>query len=626
MDLRQLRYVFSVYRHRMAARAAAEFGVAQSTTTMSLRRLEDEIGAPLFERKVGGVHPNETLRRLRRLCEPLIHDLESACHYVSSKSKARPSRIVFVSVDHPAGSRFDDAIGATLAQWRGKHPDIFLRYLNLPADATDYTKSPRVELFWSASAKSGADLLWTVEWSIIACGAARRLGSKVQLRQLQNLPLAIAGGLDELGESAKRALKKAGVFVESELNPDAADAEDLDRSGINLLVPSILIHPGLARHPCQVARVEMPDAPGSLRAKISAPGRERDTAREIVDLLRKHLKSAGGAKASPRRPITSDIDLRQFLYFTYLYEEQSVVRAAERAHIVQPALSMQLRKLETSLGVKLFQRSPRGLKPLAAADHLYALCHSATIALDMVPRQLKAQTSPDNTELRVGLLPALDEGSLLAKAVGATIEAWQENFPKHHIRVSEAYSEVLRRWTQEKTLDLAIVLGSHPSERHLAFEQLASDPLAIITNRDSDLLPEGPIDLREIAKLPLVLPSSHHGIRLLIEERFKSEGIAITPKLEFDSMAVAISLVRSGKWATILPASAVLHGISSGFLAAHPISDTPPLMRELWAVHHTSTKMTEPTRGFITLFKSNFNRMLSMQLEREPALQAAAQR
>ncbi|MBX3518648.1 MAG: LysR family transcriptional regulator [Xanthobacteraceae bacterium] len=626
MDLRQLRYVFSVYRHRMAARAAAEFGVAQSTTTMSLRRLEDEIGAPLFERKVGGVHPNETLRKLRRLCEPLIHDLESARDYVSSKCKTPPSWIVFVSIDHPPGSRFDEAISGMLAKWREKHPDIFLRYLNLPADATDFTKSPRVELLWSASAKSGTDLIWNAEWSIITCGAARRLGSRIQLRQLQNLPLAIAGGLDALGESAKRALGKAGIFVESELDPDTVDAEDLDRSGINLLIPSILIHPGLSRHPCQVARLEMPDATGSLRVKISTHGRERETTKEIVELLRKGMKNPGGKKALSKRTITSDLDLRQFLYFAYLYEEQSVVRAAERAHIVQPALSMQLRKLETALGVKLFQRSPRGLKPLPAADHLYALCHSATIALEMVPRQLRAQTSPDNTELRVGLLPALDEGSLLAKAVGATIEAWQEHFPKHQIRVSEAYSEVLRRWTQEKALDLAIVLGSQPSERHLEFEQLARDPLAIITNRDSALLPDGPIDLREIAKLPLVLPSSHHGIRRLIEERFKSEGIAITPKLEFDSMAVAISLVRSGKWATILPASAVLHGITSGFLTAHPISDTPPLMRELWAVHHTSTKMTEPTRGFITLFKSNFNRMLSAQIELQPALQASAQR
>ena len=137
MDLRQLRYVFSVYRHRMATRAAAEFGVAQSTITMSLRRLEDEIGAPVFKRRAGGVQPNDTLRRLRRLCEPLLNDLEFACRYVSTKPKKHPSKFFFVSVDHPPGSRLDESIAGMLAQWRNKHSDIFLRYTNELGEATD---------------------------------------------------------------------------------------------------------------------------------------------------------------------------------------------------------------------------------------------------------------------------------------------------------------------------------------------------------------------------------------------------------------------------------------------------------------------------------------------------------
>lgn len=624
MDLRQLRYVFSVYRHRMAARAAAEFGVAQSTITMSLRRLEDEIGASLFERRAGGVQPNETLRRLRRLCEPLLHDLESACRYVSTKPEKHPSKLVFASIDHPPGSKLDDAVSGMLSQWRTKHPDVFLRYSNVPGDTSDDTPLPRTELYWSISNGSDADQLWKVEWSLIACGAARRLGQKITPQRLQGLPLAIAGQLDEAGDAAKRMLGDAGVTIDAEIDPDTVDAEDLDRKGINLLIPSILIHPGLLRHPCQVMRVDMPGQTGSLRLRMPAHAASRELAKEVATILRKRLKTSLN-KPPAKRPIPIAVDLRQFLYFTYLYEEQSVVRAAARAHIVQPALSMQLRKLESALRIKLFQRNPRGLKPLATADHLYALCHSATIALEMIPRQLRTQRKPDSSALRLGLLPALDEESILAKAVGATIEAWQEHYPTHQIRVSEAYSEVLRRWTQEKALDLAIVLGP-PNERQLEFEELARDPLAIITNRDSSLLPEGPIDLHDVASLPLVLPSAHHGIRRLIEARFRSEGIEISPKLEFDSMAVAISLVRSGKWATILPVSAVLNGISHGLLSVHPISNTPPLMRELWAVHHTSTKMSEPTRGFIKLFKANFNRMLTTQFERQPHLQSLSQR
>jgi len=626
MDLRQLRYVLSVYRHRMAARAAAEFGVAQSTITMSLRRLEDEIGAPLFERRAGGVRPNDTLRRLRRLCEPLLYDLESACRYVSARLKERPFRILFVGIEQPSGSQLDLLLTGMLAQWRARHPEVFLRYSSAPGDSTDDAGSPRIELAWSAPGRKEADfVLWNVEWSLVACGAARRLPDKVKLQQLQGMRIALAAGLGELGATAKRTANDAGLSVAADIDADMADAEYLDRRGISLLIPSILIHPGLVRHPCRAIRLQMPGRAGALHMKLPSSGAAREIGKKIADTLGKRLKRPNGW-GTPAKRSTSDIDMRQLIYFTYLYEEQSVVRAAARANIVQPALSMQLRKLERALRVKLFQRNPRGLEPLTTADQLYALCHSAILALETAPRQLRTGQAPDAESLRVGLLPALDEESVLAKAVGATIETWREHYPQHQIRVSEAYSEVLRRWTQEKAIDLAIVLGPPPSERQLEFEALIRDPLAVITNREADLLPEGPVDLRKVAKLPLVLPSPHHGIRRLIEARFKGEGIAIEPKLEFDSMAVAISLVRSGKWATILPVSAVLHGVTHGFLSVHPVSNKPPLMRELWAVRHSDTKMTEPTRGFIKLFKANFNRLLATQHETKPELQLQTER
>jgi len=54
------------------------------------------------------------------------------------------------------------------------------------------------------------------------------------------------------------------------------------------------------------------------------------------------------------------MELRQIQYFLCLYEEGSVTRAAQRLNIVQPALSMQISKLENELEVKLFERTKKG--------------------------------------------------------------------------------------------------------------------------------------------------------------------------------------------------------------------------------------------------------------------------
>ncbi len=69
------------------------------------------------------------------------------------------------------------------------------------------------------------------------------------------------------------------------------------------------------------------------------------------------------------------MDLRQISYFVALFEEGSVTRAAQRMNVVQPALSMQIAKLERELGQRLFDRQPKAMVPTAAGRTLHRLVH-----------------------------------------------------------------------------------------------------------------------------------------------------------------------------------------------------------------------------------------------------------
>ena len=64
------------------------------------------------------------------------------------------------------------------------------------------------------------------------------------------------------------------------------------------------------------------------------------------------------------------MDLRQMQYFLCLAQEGNVTRAARQLNIVQPALSMQIAKLEASLGRRLFDRGARGMRLTPAGEAL----------------------------------------------------------------------------------------------------------------------------------------------------------------------------------------------------------------------------------------------------------------
>src|SRR4051794_772861 len=100
----------------------------------------------------------------------------------------------------------------------------------------------------------------------------------------------------------------------------------------------------------------------------------------------------GGCTAHRSPPVMSppttghSVELRQLRYFVTVAEEQGFGRAAERLHVVQPAVSQQIRRLERELGVALFERSTRHVRLSPAGERLLPEARTALAAADRVRR------------------------------------------------------------------------------------------------------------------------------------------------------------------------------------------------------------------------------------------------
>src|ERR1700712_3623517 len=118
------------------------------------------------------------------------------------------------------------------------------------------------------------------------------------------------------------------------------------------------------------------------------------------------------------------MSLRQMEYLVAVVEEGSFTRAAERLFVSQPALSHQVKALETSVGGELLERRPHsvGLTPMGRAFLPHAT--AAVRAADEARRAARAVGQLEAGELRIGTLHSIALG-----VVPAAIRAWRLAHP-----------------------------------------------------------------------------------------------------------------------------------------------------------------------------------------------------
>jgi DNA-binding transcriptional LysR family regulator len=233
------------------------------------------------------------------------------------------------------------------------------------------------------------------------------------------------------------------------------------------------------------------------------------------------------------------MELTQLRAFVEIAKIGQLTRAAEKLHLSQPALSGQLKSLEESLGVSLFDRSSSGMTLTAAGRALLAEAErivDSVEQLQLAARQLRGRASG---RLRVGTVldpETLRVGEFLARAV--------EAYPLIEIELHQLFSGAALEGVRDGTLDASFFFGSIDDDR------IHAVPLRALVYRVV-LPPDWGVTARDaewgaIAARPWILapPTSSH--RQLVMDLFGTRGDEPQQVIEADSEAVILNLIESG--------------------------------------------------------------------------------
>ena len=268
------------------------------------------------------------------------------------------------------------------------------------------------------------------------------------------------------------------------------------------------------------------------------------------------------------------MDIRQLRTVLAIAETGSLTRAAELLHVVQPALSRQLRSLEDELGVAIFERNSRGMALTEPGRGFLEQVRISLQGLDQAKAAMAASISSLTGTVSIGLLPSL--GAAIAAPL---VTKLRRLYPDLKVRLASGFTQELQESLERGDLDVAL-LGDYQPSKLLITEPVLREPLYVVSLPTSGLRRDEALTLTSVAKLPLVLPAPSQGLRQLIERACTIINVSLSPVVESNDTSVQIELVEQGVGFAILPAVAIAPALRAGRLAAAPIT-APQLYRRV---------------------------------------------
>ncbi|SDM48603.1 LysR family transcriptional regulator [Allokutzneria albata] len=193
------------------------------------------------------------------------------------------------------------------------------------------------------------------------------------------------------------------------------------------------------------------------------------------------------------------VELRQLRYFVEVADSGGFGRAAERLHIVQPAVSQQIRRLERELGVRLFDRSTRHVRLTGEGERLLPEARTALAAADRVRSTAEDIKSGKELVLRLGS----------GRAPGPEVRRVLDELPDSvRVRLTTAPQTELVEAVRGGELDAAFVraLTATPG---LHVCPMWTEQLIVALPADHHLADRAELHLRDLADLPVRLAPRH---------------------------------------------------------------------------------------------------------------------
>jgi DNA-binding transcriptional LysR family regulator len=249
------------------------------------------------------------------------------------------------------------------------------------------------------------------------------------------------------------------------------------------------------------------------------------------------------------------VRLRDLHVLFAVVQSGSMAKAAAQLAVTQSAISQMIADLEHALGVRLLERSPRGVEATVYGNALLKHGKAAFDNLRQGIQEIEFLADPGVGEIRIGAPESVSSAIL-----PAIIRRFSQQHPRALLEVDTMAVTAAVPKLRDRSLDLVMVLGGRtPEDIHLAsdlqVEVLFNDELVVAADAHSKWARRRKIDLVELADAPWILAPSGFS-NVLLAEAFRARGLGM-PKISLKTFSIHIraNLIAGSSFVTTLPKS-----------------------------------------------------------------------
>ena len=286
-----------------------------------------------------------------------------------------------------------------------------------------------------------------------------------------------------------------------------------------------------------------------------------------------------------------NITIRQFQIFETVAEHLSYTRAAELLYLSQPAVSMQIKQLETEIGMPLFERMGRKIFLTEAGDELLVYARNISqqlVELDSVFDELRGS---EKGRLKIAVATTANYFAL--KLLGE----FYTRFSGTTISLDVTNRKSLLEHLNNNTVDM-VIMGQPPNDIDVEATAFLDNPLVVIAPKGHKLAEKKNIPLAVLQQETFIMRERGSGTRIAMERFFEQSGYNISSVMEMSSNEAINQAVEAGLGLGIVSHHTLELELALGRLTVLDV-DSFPIMRHWYLVHRHNKRFT----GLMTAFK-----------------------